>query len=68
MHLDTDDMCLVRLTSFILRAIIAGPSGNNVDLLIGTEVLFAIGFFSLIYSTYNLVLDRYARLISSCKP
>ncbi|KAH0584681.1 hypothetical protein J132_03204 [Termitomyces sp. J132] len=50
--------CAVRLTSFILRAIIAGTRGNNVGLLIGAEVLFAIGFFSLIYSTYNLVLDR----------
>ncbi|KAG6835857.1 hypothetical protein H0H93_013915 [Arthromyces matolae] len=48
---------MVRTTSFILRAIIAGPGGNNVGLLIGDEVLFAIGFFSLLYSTYNLVLD-----------
>ncbi|KAG6808255.1 hypothetical protein H0H92_004728, partial [Tricholoma furcatifolium] len=49
----------VRMTSFILRAILAGPAGNNVGLLIGDLVLFNIGFFSLLYSAYNLVLDRY---------
>ncbi|GLB35677.1 hypothetical protein LshimejAT787_0212420 [Lyophyllum shimeji] len=51
--------CIVRMVSFVLRAMIASPSDeDNVGMLIGDQILFSIGFFSLLYSAYTLVLDR----------
>ncbi|KAG5642854.1 hypothetical protein DXG03_002031 [Asterophora parasitica] len=41
-----------------MRAILAGPGGNNINLIIAEQVLFSIGFFSLLYSAYTLVMDR----------
>lgn len=52
--------CIVRLTAFIIRSILAGSdtAGQNLGLLIADEVLFGVGFFGLLYSAYTLVLDR----------
>lgn len=44
-----------------MRAAIAGSAsaGHDRGLSIGYTVLFNTGFFSLLYSAYTLVLDRY---------
>ena len=51
---------LVRVVAFVIRAVLAGSAsaGENLNLIIADEALFGIGYFSLIYSAYNLVLDR----------
>jgi hypothetical protein len=51
---------LVRVTAFTIRAILAGvqSAGQNLNLLIADEVLSSVGFFSLLFSAYILVLDR----------
>ena len=50
----------VRVVAFSIRAVLAGSTsaGENLGLVTADEALFAIGYFSLIYSAYNLVLDR----------
>lgn len=50
----------VRATAFILRAILAASStaGTNLNLVIAEQVIYGIGFFGLLYSAYNLALDR----------
>ncbi|GLB35636.1 hypothetical protein LshimejAT787_0212010 [Lyophyllum shimeji] len=60
--------CVVRMTAFIIRAVLAGSdtAGQNLGLLIGDEVLFGVGFFGLLYSAYTLVLDR--RLLTNVPP
>ncbi|KAF5386897.1 hypothetical protein D9615_002115 [Tricholomella constricta] len=62
----TSLFCLIRMASFIIRAILAGSAGNDVNLIIGDQVLFSIGFFGLLYSAYTLVLDR--ELVSDYTP
>ena len=51
---------LVRVVAFPMRAVLAASesTGENLNVVIADEALFAIGYFSLIYSAYNLVLDR----------
>ncbi|KAF8890154.1 hypothetical protein BD779DRAFT_1671502 [Infundibulicybe gibba] len=51
--------CAIRFTAFTIRAILAGPgpTSHNLSLLIGDEILFDVGFFVLLYSTYTLALD-----------
>jgi len=43
-----------------MRAVLAGSesTAENLSVVIADEALFGIGYFSLIYSAYNLVLDR----------
>ncbi|KAJ7111375.1 hypothetical protein C8R44DRAFT_632920 [Mycena epipterygia] len=52
--------CAMRITAFLLRAIMANSStqGSNLNLFITDQVLFGVGFFALLYSAYTLVLDR----------
>ncbi|KAJ7142769.1 hypothetical protein C8R44DRAFT_827588 [Mycena epipterygia] len=52
--------CAMRVTAFLLRAIMAHSSaqGSSLDLFIADQVLFGVGFFALLYSAYTLVLDR----------
>ncbi|KAI0090580.1 hypothetical protein BDY19DRAFT_904884 [Irpex rosettiformis] len=52
--------CIIRITAFILRAIIAtsAPAGENLGLVIAAGVIYSVGFFGLLYSAYTLVLDR----------
>ncbi|KAJ7649040.1 hypothetical protein DFH06DRAFT_1421418 [Mycena polygramma] len=52
--------CTIRVTAFIIRAIMANSTsdGSNLDLFIVDQVLFAVGFFALLYSAYTLTLDR----------
>ncbi|KAF8233413.1 hypothetical protein L208DRAFT_1395915 [Tricholoma matsutake] len=52
--------CTIRITAFTMRALLAGSTsaGGNFKLLIANQVLAAVGFFSLLYSGYTLVLDR----------
>ncbi|KAJ7092854.1 hypothetical protein B0H15DRAFT_947676 [Mycena belliarum] len=52
--------CAIRVTAFILRAIMAHSTsqGSNLNLFITDQVLLAVGFFALVYSAYTLVLDR----------
>jgi len=51
----------------VIRAVLAGSStaGQNVNLLVAEESILGIGFFSLLFSAYTLVLDLYVRIISS---
>ena len=51
---------LVRVAAFAMRAVLAGSesTAENLDVVIADEALFNIGYFGLIYSAYNLVLDR----------
>ena len=43
-----------------MRAVLAGSesTAENIKVVIAAEALFSIGYFSLIYSAFNLVLDR----------
>lgn len=49
----------VRIAAFVLRAILISINavGEKLNVLIADEILSAIGFFSLLYSAYTLVLD-----------
>jgi hypothetical protein len=49
----------VRIAAFTLRAILISNNsvGQNKNVFIADEVLSAVGFFSLLYSAYTLVLD-----------
>ncbi|KAJ6631491.1 hypothetical protein B0H10DRAFT_1866104 [Mycena sp. CBHHK59/15] len=60
--------CLMRITAFVIRAILAKSTtlGENLSLFTADEVLFGVGFFALLYSAYTLVLDR--ELISGAEP
>jgi len=51
--------CAIRVTAFVIRAIMIGieSEGENLNLLIGDQILFAIGYAGLLYSSYTLVLD-----------
>ena len=51
---------LVRVVAFVMRAVLAASesTAENLKVVIADEALFGIGYFSLIYSAYNLVLDR----------
>ncbi|KAG6909394.1 hypothetical protein DXG01_000695 [Tephrocybe rancida] len=53
--------CLIRITAFIIRSILAGSesAGETLDLYIADQVLFGVGFFGLLYSAFTLVLDRW---------
>lgn len=52
--------CAIRVTAFVMRAVLAGSkgAGTNLGLCIGESVVYSVGFFGLLYSTYTLVLDR----------
>jgi hypothetical protein len=52
--------CLIRVTAFIIRAVLAGSAtaGESLGLVIADEILSSVGYFSLLYSAYTLVLDR----------
>ncbi|EMD33197.1 hypothetical protein CERSUDRAFT_118251 [Gelatoporia subvermispora B] len=52
--------CLIRVTSFVLRAVLAGSSSaaQNLNLYIAEQVIYNVGFFGVLYSAYTLVLDR----------
>ncbi|KAK0473914.1 hypothetical protein IW261DRAFT_662379 [Armillaria novae-zelandiae] len=60
--------CAFRVTAFIIRAVMIGSdaAGENLNLLIGDQVLFGVGFFGLLYAAYTLVLDR--GLLSEAPP
>jgi len=46
--------------AFAMRAVLAASesTAENLNVVIADEALFGIGYFGLIYSAYNLVLDR----------
>ncbi|KIL70443.1 hypothetical protein M378DRAFT_622737 [Amanita muscaria Koide BX008] len=52
--------CNIRITSFIIRAVLAGNSSaaQNLSLYIAEQVLVSIGYFTLLFSAYTLVMDR----------
>ncbi|KAF9227746.1 hypothetical protein BS17DRAFT_799955 [Gyrodon lividus] len=54
--------CTVRITAFILRALLANvpADGQNLNMLIAYEIIYNTGFFGLLYSAYTLVTDRVA--------
>jgi uncharacterized membrane protein len=60
--------CAFRVTAFVIRAVMIGSdtAGENLNLLIGDQVLFGVGFFGLLYAAYTLVLDR--GLLSDAPP
>ena len=51
---------IVRVVAFAMRAVLAGSesTAENLNVVTADEALFGIRYFSLIYSAYNLVLDR----------
>jgi len=52
--------CVLRLVAFLLRTIVASSdsAGSELNLLIAEQVIYNVGFFGVLYSTYTLVLDR----------
>ena len=50
----------VRITGFILRAILAASDGakENVGIVIAEMIFFTLGFVGLLYSAFILILDR----------
>jgi len=52
--------CAIRVTAFVMRAVLAGSdsAGSDLGLVIGETIVYSVGFFGLLYSVYNLVLDR----------
>jgi len=59
-HFTLTLFCTIRVVAFAIRAGLAASvsAAENLKLVIADEALFAIGYFSLIYSAYSLVLDR----------
>jgi len=57
---ETDRSLLVRVTAFVMRAVLAGSdsAGTDFGLFIGESIVYSVGFFGLLYSVYTLVLDR----------
>ena len=57
---ETDRSLSVRVTAFVMRAVLAGShsAGTDLNLVIGELVVYSVGFFGLLYSAYTLVLDR----------
>ena len=53
-------LVIVRVVAFAMRSVLAASesTAENLNVVIADEALFGIGYFSLIYSAYNLVLDR----------
>lgn len=51
----------VRTAAFAIRAYLAGSdtAGTDLNLVIAQLVIYSVGFFSLLYSAYTLVLDRF---------
>ncbi|KAF8963815.1 hypothetical protein BDZ97DRAFT_976663 [Flammula alnicola] len=51
--------CIIRLAAFAIRAALISldSAGQNINILIADEILFGVGYFSLLYSAYTLVLD-----------
>jgi hypothetical protein len=60
--------CAIRVAAFTVRAVLAGSktAGQSLGLVIADEVLSQVGYFSLLYSAYTLVLDR--TLLSELRP
>jgi len=52
--------CVIRVAAFVIRAVLAGSqkAGQTLGLVIADEILSQVGYFSLLYSAYTLVLDR----------
>jgi hypothetical protein len=50
----------VRVTAFTIRAVLAGSeaAGETLGLVIADGILSSVGYLSLLYSSYTLVLDR----------
>ncbi|OCH93979.1 hypothetical protein OBBRIDRAFT_789681 [Obba rivulosa] len=59
-HIILTFFCTVRMIAFAMRAALAGggSAAYNENLLIGEEVIYSIGFFGLLYSAYQLVVQR----------
>lgn len=52
--------CVVRVTAFIIRAVLAGGSFSTntaLSLIQADTVLFGVGYFGLLFSAYDLVLN-----------
>ena len=51
---------LVRVVGFTIRSVLAGSesAGETLGLVIADQILSSVGYFGLLYSAYNLVLDR----------
>lgn len=60
MGLNIVDIFLVRVAAFAIRSdlTVSETSGETLGLVIADEVLFGVGYFSLLYSAYILVMDR----------
>jgi len=60
--------CIIRVAAFTIRATLAGSesAGETLGLVIADGILSAIGYFSLLYSAYILVLNR--SLLSDVPP
>ena len=52
--------CLVRVVSFAMRALLAKSesAGENFHLVLAQQIIYGVGFFGVLYSTYIMVLDR----------
>jgi len=52
--------CIIRVAAFTIRAIFAGSeaAGETLELYLAYVILSSVGYFSLLYSSYTLVLDR----------
>ena len=54
------DLFSVRVAAFAIRAALAGSesAGETLGLVVADQILSSVGYFSLLYSSYTLVLDR----------
>ncbi|KAF8955120.1 hypothetical protein BDZ97DRAFT_1675192 [Flammula alnicola] len=48
--------CTIRLAAFAIRAALISldSAGQNINILIADEILFGVGYFSLLYSAYTI--------------
>lgn len=53
---------VVRVITFVMRAALAGGSGDNINLLVTELVFYGIGFFGLLLSAFILVNNRFVYL------
>lgn len=59
-HYTLTFFCLLRVVAFAVRAILtsSASAGETLGVVITDQLLSGVGYFSLLYSAYTLVLDR----------
>ena len=61
-------LAIVRVVTFVMRAVLASGSSNDINLLVAELVFYGIGFFGLLLSAFILVNNRFVLLFLHLLP